>query len=82
MRLGRLLVEFLGYWMAEGWLAGGGGGLLGCWLGGWLDAGIPEPRNQGQGKVSGLFLEAQKHQFHIETVTITTEPHLVDMNKA
>ena len=35
--LGRLLVEFLGYWMAEGWLAGGlsGGGWewLGCWLG-------------------------------------------------
>jgi hypothetical protein len=63
--------------MAGGGLAGADWGVLDA---GWGLAGRrasngdpPESRAQGQGVVSGLFLEAQKHQFHIETVTITTE---------
>ena len=75
--LGGLLVEFLGYWMAEGWLVGGLAGGCWCWLGCWLGVGWPqgppEPREAGPVRVMRLFGEHRKHQFHIETVTITTE---------
>ena len=50
------MVEFLGYWMVEGWLAGGlsggGWGWLGCWLGGGVSTGTLEPREPGQVRLS------------------------------
>ena len=64
--LGGLLVEFLGYWMVEGWLAGGlsggGKGWLGCWLRGSMATGTFETRNQGQVRLSGLFWGAEPTQ--------------------
>ena len=33
----------------------------------------PEPRDPGQARLSRYFVVPRKHQFHIETVTITTE---------
>ena len=53
------MIEFLGYWMAQGWLAerlaGGGRGWLGCVLGGGLAAGTLEPRQAGSGRLSRSF---------------------------
>jgi hypothetical protein len=64
--LGGLLVEFLGYWMVEGWLAGGlsggGWGWLGWLLGDSLATGTPEPREAGPVRVMRLFGEPEPTQ--------------------
>ena len=63
--------------MAGGGLAGADWGVLDA---GWGLAGRragngdpPETRAQGQAGLSRHFVVPRKHQFHIETVTITTE---------
>ena len=69
-----LWIELLVHWMTSGWLAEGlvGGGW--CWLGGWLATGAraraQELRHQGQGKVNGLFWEAQNHHLSRDQSTI------------
>ena len=74
------MVEFLGWWMAERWLAEGwlvltgvSWVLAGDWPGEGLAAGTPRVESPRSGEGDPLFGQPRKHQFHIETVTITTE---------